>query len=93
LELHQKGLSAQEISTKRKLHLATVQNHLLKLFQKGEDVNLNEFVTQKEITEIKKAQKELKNSKSLRLYFDHFEEQMPYPSLKFGLAILERNTD
>jgi ATP-dependent DNA helicase RecQ len=93
LELHQKGLSALEISTKRKLHLATVQNHLLKLFQEGKEVNLNEFVTQKEVTEIKKAREELKNSKSLRLYFDHFEEQMPYPSLKFGLAILERNTD
>ena len=93
LELHQKGLSAQEISTNRKLHLATIQNHLLKLFQEGRDVNLNEFVTQKEVTEIKKAKVELKNSKSLRLYYEHFEEQMPYPSLKFGLAILERNKD
>ena len=93
LELHQKGLSAQEISTNRKLHLATIQNHLLKLFQEGRDVNLNEFVSQKEVTEIKKAKVELKNSKSLRLYYEHFEEQMPYPSLKFGLAILERNKD
>ena len=93
LELHQKGLSAQEISTNRKLHLATIQNHLLKLFQEGRDVNLNEFVSQKEVTEIKKAKVELKNSKSLRHYYEHFEEQMPYPSLKFGLAILERNKD
>tara|TARA_B110000967_G_scaffold209988_1_gene269265 strand:- start:1328 stop:3442 length:2115 start_codon:yes stop_codon:yes gene_type:complete len=93
LKLHQKGLSALEISTNRKIHLATVQNHLLKLFQEGGEVNLNEFVTEKEVTEIQKAKKQLKNSKSLRLYYDHFEEQMPYPSLKFGLAILERNKD
>jgi ATP-dependent DNA helicase RecQ len=63
----------------------------LKLFQEGKEVNLNEFVTQNEVKEIHKAKKQLKNSKSLRLYYDHFEEQMPYPSLKFGLAILERN--
>ena len=91
-KLYKKGHSAEEISQERKLNLTTIQSHYVTLYQEGEDIQLDEFVTKKEINQIEEAKFELKNSKVLRAYFDYFDEQMPYNIIKFGLAILEKKT-
>mgnify|MGYP001388949657 CR=1 FL=1 len=91
-KLYKKGHSAEEISQERKLNLTTIQSHYVTLYQEGEDIQLDEFVTKKEINQIEEAKFELKNSKVLRAYFDYFDEQMPYNVIKFGLAILEKKT-
>jgi ATP-dependent DNA helicase RecQ len=72
--------------------LTTIKGHFLKLYQKGANIELSEFVTEKEIMQIKLAKKELKNSKSLKAYYLFFEEQLPYEIIRFGLAVLERET-
>lgn len=90
LTLYKKGFTSEEIAKERKLSLMTIQSHYIKLFQEGATIDLNEFVTKKEIAQINDAKKKLKNSTSLRVYFEHFEEQMPYEVLKFGLAILAK---
>ena len=89
-KLYKKGHTAEEISQERKLNLTTIQSHYIKLFQDGNDIALDEFVTKKELGLISEAKVALNNTKTLRDYFDYFEEQMPYNSIKFGLAILER---
>ena len=92
LQLIQQGYSSEAIALERRLNLTTIKGHFLKLYQKGANIELSEFVTEKEIMQIKRAKKELKNSKSLKAYYLFFEEQLPYEIIRFGLAVLERET-
>jgi len=90
LVLIKNGFSAEDIAVQRKLSLATIQSHYLKLYQNGEAIDLNEFVSHKEVEKVAEAKEQLTNSKSLRDYFEFFEEQMPYGVIKFAMAILEK---
>lgn len=90
LNLYKKGLSAEEISVERKLSLMTVQTHFIKLYQEGKHISLREFVTDKDLEFLKKAKYDLNDPKSLKAYYQYFEEEMPYNTIKFGLAILEK---
>jgi len=88
--LHKKGLSPKEIAEQRFMKTETIYGHLLKAHQLGEVIDLHQFITFEEIKTIEKARKTLKNPEGLRPYFDHFEEQMPYWKIKFGLYILDQ---
>ena len=91
LKLFKQGLSAEEISVERKLNLMTVQTHFIKLYQEGHDINLNEFVNDKELELLENAKTALKSPKTLKAYYEFFKEELPYNTIKFGLAILEKN--
>lgn len=90
LELFQNGLSIEEIAGQRNLGETTIVSHLAKLYVDGNDFDLSQFVSDKEIIEIEKAQLELENPGALRPYFEYFEEKMSYDKIRFGLAFLER---
>ncbi len=85
-----KGLSTEEIALERKLSLMTIQAHFIKLFQEGYEIDLSEFVDPKEVALIAVAKKKLNNPTGLKPYFEYFEEQMSYETIKFSLAILEK---
>jgi ATP-dependent DNA helicase RecQ len=89
-DLYKKGFSFEDIAVERKLSLNTIQNHFTKLYQEGYEVNLSEFISEKELDLIREAKIKLNNTNSLKEYFLHFEEQMPYEVLKFGLTILHK---
>ncbi|WP_297814932.1 DNA helicase RecQ [uncultured Polaribacter sp.] len=89
-KLHLKGLSTEEIALERKLSLMTIQAHFIKLFQEGYEIDLSEFVDPKEVALIAVAKKKLNNPTGLKPYFEYFEEQMSYETIKFSLAILEK---
>ncbi|KRB53560.1 DNA helicase RecQ [Flavobacterium sp. Root186] len=90
LELFKNGLSIEEIAGQRNLGETTIVSHLAKLYVDGNDFDLSQFVSDKEIIEIEKAQLELENPSALRPYFEYFEEKMSYDKIRFGLAFLER---
>lgn len=90
LELFQNGLSIEEIAGQRNLGETTIVSHLAKLYVDGNDFDLSQFVSDKEIIEIEKAQLELENPSALRPYYEYFEEKMSYDKIRFGLAFLER---
>ncbi|KOP36992.1 DNA helicase RecQ [Flavobacterium sp. WLB] len=90
LELFLNGLSIEEIAGQRNLGETTIVSHLAKLYVDGNDFDLSQFVSDKEIIEIKKAQLELENPSALRPYYEYFEEKMSYDKIRFGLAFLER---
>ncbi|WP_406843605.1 DNA helicase RecQ [Flavobacterium soyae] len=90
LELFQNGLSIEEIAGQRNLGETTIVSHLAKLYVDGNDFDLSQFVSDKEIIEIEKAQLELENPSALRPYYEYFEEKMSYDKIRFGLAFLEK---
>jgi ATP-dependent DNA helicase RecQ len=93
LKLIKKGFSVEEISKERKLSPMTIHSHFIKLYQDGQPVNLREFVSSKELELLEDAKLKLKNSKSLKAYYDFFQEELSYNTIKFGMVLLEKKTN
>lgn len=90
LEMFEKGFSVEEIAETRKLGISTVISHLAKLYLDGVDIDVSQFISDEEVTQLEKAQAELENPNALKPYYDHFEEKMGYDKIRFGLAVLEK---
>ncbi|PIF63075.1 MULTISPECIES: DNA helicase RecQ [unclassified Flavobacterium] len=90
LELYKNGLSVEEIAQKRKLGLSTIMSHLAKLYVDGAEVDLNPFISKKEVSQIAEAQIKLESPNALKPYFDYLEEKIDYGKIRLALAILEK---
>jgi ATP-dependent DNA helicase RecQ len=90
LEMHQNGLTPEEIALKRKLALPTIISHFAKLYVDGNAIDLSQFISEDEVAKIKEAQIKLEFPNALKPYFEYFEEQIPYDKLRMGLAKIER---
>jgi ATP-dependent DNA helicase RecQ len=88
--LFNEGLPVEKIARKRGVAETTVYSHFLKIAEEGKSIDFNQFLSDQEIENIKKAQAELDEPEGLRPYFDHFEEQMPYWKIKIGLYLAEK---
>ena len=83
----EENLPIGEIARLRGVSENTIYGHLLKVYQMGLDVDLNEFISEEEIKQIQQAKIQLKSPDTLKPYFEHFEEAMPYWKIKFGLYL------
>ncbi|APD07251.1 DNA helicase [Flavobacteriaceae bacterium UJ101] len=90
-ELYQKGFSMEDISVERGLSIPTIFSHIIKLYQESKKIEVHDFISEYELEEIKKAKKELKNPRQLKPYFEYFNEQMDYFTIRFGLEVLKKN--
>ncbi len=88
-ELFLDGMSISGIDESRNLSENTIYGHLMKKHAEGEALDLNQFISGKELTNIEEAKTELPNSKGLKDFFDYFEERMPYWKIKLGLYLLD----
>ena len=85
--LFQEGLSITQIAHKRGITENTVYTHLIKINEMGIPLDLHQFINSSEILKIQQAKKVLENPDSLKAYFEHFEEKMPYHKIKLGLYL------
>ena len=83
------GLSVAEIAEKRGITDNTVHSHFVKIHESGVQIDLYQFISVKEIALIKKAEKELKNTDSIKAYYAHFNGDLPYWKIKYGLYLKE----
>ena len=81
------GLSVAQIAHKRGITDNTVYTHLIKINELGTPLDLHQFINSSEILKIQQAKKVLENPDSLKAYFEHFEEKMPYHKIKLGLYL------
>ena len=86
-DLFQDGLSITQIAHKRGITENTVYTHLIKINEMGTPLDLHQFINSSEILKIQQAKKVLENPDSLKAYFEHFEEKMPYHKIKLGLYL------
>ncbi len=89
LALYNDGLNVDEIAKERGVARNTILTHLIKLYDEGEEVNLHQFIPISELKAIEKAKEELDSPGALRTYFEHFEETIPYETIKISLKILD----
>ena len=89
LSLYNDGLNVEEIATERGVAKNTIITHLLKLYDEKEEVNLHQLIPISDLKAVEKAKKKLDNPGSLRAYYEHFEEAIPYETIKISLKILD----
>ncbi len=85
-ELYQNGYSLEDISRTREIGLTTVESHLSYLYEKGFNIDIYSFITEKELDEIGTALRKLGYPKSLKEVFEYLEERMSYGKIKLGTA-------
>lgn len=83
----EEGFTVAEISIKRGLSENTVYSHLLKAQQSGIEIDLHQFITSEELERIESARKELNDPTTIKSYFEHFEGELPYWKIQFGLSL------
>ena len=90
-QLYKEGLTIQQIAYKRGITENTVYTHLIKMDELGTPIDLHQFITPTEILKIKEAKIALNNPEGLKVYFEHFNEKIPYHKIRLALY-LEKNT-
>ena len=89
LSLYEDGLGVEEIAKERGVAKNTIITHLLKLYDEKEEINLHQLIPISDLKSVEKAKKKLDNPGSLRAYYEHFEEAIPYETIKISLKILD----
>ncbi|MBC7642526.1 MAG: DNA helicase RecQ [Flavobacterium sp.] len=90
LDMYQKGTSVEEIAKIRELGISTIFSHLSKLYLDGNNIDIMQYITDKEISTIENAKIELQNPTGLKPYFEHFQEKISYEKIRIALTILEK---
>ena len=90
--LYKTGLSIEEIAVQRKLNTTTIYSHIAKLYSTSKQINLYDFVSTSDVEAVKKARIVLNAPKTLKAYFEYFNESIDYFKIRLALSIIERET-
>ncbi len=88
-EMLKQGHDPEEIAQKRNIHVTTVFSHLVYLFEKGEDIDLSIYISERELDQIREVWEETPDISYKDLY-EQFDEGMPYHTIKIGLSLLKK---
>ncbi len=88
-ELYKSGLSLDEIAEHRKMSTQTIINHLIQLYVKKESVDLYQFITEYEISQVKEARARLRVTDQLKPVYDELSGEIDYPKISMAYAILD----
>ncbi|MEZ4920521.1 MAG: DNA helicase RecQ [Saprospiraceae bacterium] len=86
LEMYKSGQSIEQIAEERGLSPLTVTNHLAVMYEKGEPLNLSEWISNEETDLIKGALPLFSSPFQLKEIFDHFNEKMSYDKIRWAVA-------
>jgi ATP-dependent DNA helicase RecQ len=90
LSLYEQEPSIAAIAAKRELSEQTIINHLIKLFEDGENINLNKFVSEFEVQKVKEVSERTKNFFQLKPLHDALDNELDYSKISLALAILNK---
>ncbi|MCC7455298.1 MAG: helix-turn-helix domain-containing protein, partial [Crocinitomix sp.] len=87
---YEQGKSLEEICEIRKMTPNTVLGHLCKLFEENHPINLNNYVTEYEVNQVKMAKKQLNQTNQLKPIFEHLSGEIDYRKISVALTILSK---
>ncbi|MCB0662306.1 MAG: DNA helicase RecQ [Saprospiraceae bacterium] len=90
VELFKSGMDLEEISAERGLVPGTIFSHLMKAYQKGEDLDIGRLIDKSSLQRIQKGMIQMGEPFSLKELFEYFEGDISYPELRLGVAILRK---
>lgn len=89
LNLLKKGLSPEEISSERKLSPSTIFSHLTQLFENGQQIDLEQFITEFELQQVKGLLEDRKEY-GLKEIYESLHEEVSYDKIKIAIALLNK---
>jgi ATP-dependent DNA helicase RecQ len=91
LELYERGLSVADIAQQRGMQEITVYSHLGQLYEKGEAIDIFQFVTLGEIEQVDAARRQVGESPpSLKALFEALDEKVAYHKIRLALSFLAK---
>lgn len=87
-DLYQQGLTVSEIAAARQMSEHTIYGHLARLYEEGRAVNLNQFVSEYEVSKVKEVRKKLNHTNQLKPIFDALNGELDYRKIGLALTIL-----
>jgi ATP-dependent DNA helicase RecQ len=85
------GSSPKEIATEREISESTVFSHLIKLYLKGEPIDLHQYVTEDEIEAIRTALIETQGDTTIALIADRLTIPISFNKIRICIAILQKS--
>ena len=89
-DLYKSGMSIEEISIERKLSSTTIYSHIAKLFSKGKNINIFDFVSNSDVEAVRKAKVALDSPTALKPYFSYLNEELDYFKIRLALSVVDR---
>ncbi|MEO1262004.1 MAG: DNA helicase RecQ [Bacteroidota bacterium] len=89
LKLYQRGLSIDEIANERSLSPGTITQHLIFLFNSGEDIDLKNEIGVEVFQKIKSVLPEMERPYKMKEIFEKFNEEINYNQIKMSLTLLD----
>lgn len=93
LDLFRQGLTLDEIAKKREMALSTITGHLAKLYEKGEDINLQQFLLPDDLIVAKQGWRASGYSELMSKIKEQVGDSIDYARLHFAMAILRREQE
>lgn len=90
LLLLKQGMSVEEIAKHRKLHPGTIYGHLLHLYERGEEIDLRQYISEEAFTAIHQAWLDTGKSEQLSPIKERLPDEIDFHHIRFALAILQK---
>ncbi len=91
-EMLAKGMSLDEIAAERDLSKTTIEGHVAKLFEEGEDLNLRDYVTEEEENRCLELIREY-GTEALKPIYEAAQEQISYGVIRLVMVARAESTE
>ncbi len=92
LELYRSGKDISEIAEIRSMKESTVLGHLMQLYLEGEELEIERWVNMEEVEQVMGLLEQASAPpQGMKWIFEHFEEKIPYTSIRLALGLHEKN--
>jgi ATP-dependent DNA helicase RecQ len=90
LDLFRQGLPLDQIAKKREMALSTIAMHLAKLYEKGEEIDLQQFLYPDDLMLARQGWRASGFSEQMSKVKEQVGDSLDYTRLNFAMAILRR---
>lgn len=90
LDLYRQGLTLDEIAKKREMALSTISAHLAKLYEKGEEIDLQKFLFPDDLVIARQGWRASGFSDQIGKIKEQVGDSIDYTRLHFAMAILRK---
>jgi ATP-dependent DNA helicase RecQ len=92
-DLFKRGHNPEEIAELRGLSVVTILSHLATMYERGELLDLQKWVSPEECDIIQGALPLFEEPYQTKAIFEHFEARFSYDKIRFAIADFRRNQD
>jgi len=93
LALLNEGRPIHEIARIQKIQPQTVYSHIAYLYEKGEPINIFQFITKYDIADVKKGVEATKQDSTLKPIFEYLKGKLDYYKIRLALSYLKTVKD